>query len=235
MRPDEHAADPFVRRARAEGWRSRAVFKLEEIDRRERLLRPGQVVIDLGAAPGAWSQYARRRVGRTGHVIAADILPMEPIAGVVFVEGDFREESVLEAILARLPARPARPVRPAREARAARAARSGDAAEPQPVTAEGPRESVVDVVLSDMAPNLSGIDAVDQPRSLYLAELALELAGRVLNEEGAALIKAFQGSGFQELVRTARHRFTQVKLVKPGASRARSPELYLLAKQRVLV
>lgn len=199
MKPGEHAADPFVRRARAEGWRSRAVFKLEEIDRRERLLRPGQVVVDLGAAPGAWSQYARRRVGRAGRVVAADILPMEPIAGVDFIEGDFREEAVLEAIVERLAERGA------------------------------------DVILSDMAPNLSGIDAIDQPRSMYLAELALELACRVLKGDGAALIKTFQGSGFQELVRTARQRFAKVKLVKPEASRARSPELYLLAKQRVLV
>jgi 23S rRNA (uridine2552-2'-O)-methyltransferase len=199
MKPSEHAADPFVRRARAEGWRSRAVFKLEEIDRRERLLRPGQVVIDLGAAPGAWSQYARRKLGRSGRLIAADILPMEPLAGVEFVQGDFREESVVEALAARLP------------------------------------EGGADVILSDMAPNLSGIDAVDQPRAMYLAELALELAGRVLKPDGAALIKTFQGAGFQELVRAARASFAQVKLVKPGASRARSPELYLLAKQRALV
>lgn len=199
MKPGEHAADPFVRRARAEGWRSRAVFKLEEIDRRERLLRPGQVCIDLGAAPGAWSQYASRKVGRGGRVVAADLLAIEPIPGVEFVQGDFREEAVLEAIVARLP------------------------------------EGAADAVLSDMAPSLSGIDAVDQPRSMYLAELALELAGRVLKRDGAALIKTFQGAGFQELVQAARQRFAKVKLIKPGASRARSPELYLLAKQRVLV
>ena len=199
MKPGEHAADPFVRRARAEGWRSRAVFKLEEIDRRERLLRPGQVCIDLGAAPGAWSQYAKRKVGRGGTVVAADLQPIEPIPGVDFVQGDFREETVLKAVVARLP------------------------------------QGLADVVLSDMAPNLSGIDAVDQPRSMYLAELALELAGRVLKGDGAALIKTFQGAGFQELVRAARQQFAKVKLVKPGASRARSPELYLLAKQRVLV
>ncbi len=195
----EHAADPFVRRARAEGWRSRAVFKLEEIDRRERLLRPGQLCIDLGAAPGAWSQYVKRKVGRNGRVIAADLLPMEPLAGVELVRGDVREEAVMEAILAHLP--------------------GGQA----------------DVVLSDMAPNLSGVDAIDQPRTMHLAELALELSCRVLKGDGAALIKTFQGSGFQELVRAARERFAKVKLMKPGASRARSPELYLLAKQRVLV
>ncbi|MGH8218273.1 MAG: RlmE family RNA methyltransferase [Steroidobacteraceae bacterium] len=199
MKPSEHAADPFVRRARAEGWRSRAVFKLEEIDRRERLLRPGQICIDLGAAPGAWSQYVRGKVGARGRVIAADLLDIEPIPGVELVQGDFREEAVLEALVARLP------------------------------------QGGADVVLSDMAPSLSGIDAIDQPRSMHLAELALELAERVLKGEGATLIKVFQGAGFQELVRAARQRFAQVKLIKPGASRARSPELYLLAKQRVLV
>lgn len=195
----EHAADPFVRRARAEGWRSRAVFKLKEIDERERLLRPGLVCVDLGAAPGAWSQYARRRVGRTGRVVASDLLPLEPIPGVDFVLGDFREEAIATAILKRLP------------------------------------DGAADVVLSDMAPNLSGIDAVDQPRALYLAELALELAGQALKPSGSALIKMFQGSGFQELVAGARKRFEAVRLLKPGASRSRSPELYLLARHRLLV
>jgi 23S rRNA (uridine2552-2'-O)-methyltransferase len=190
----EHHSDPFVLRARAEGWRSRAVFKLEEIDRREKLLKPGMVCLDLGAAPGAWSQYARRQVGRTGRVVASDILEMEPITGVEFVQGDFREEAVLEQLEALLPQRAA------------------------------------DVVLSDMAPNLSGMDSVDQPRSMYLAELALDMASRVLKPEGAALIKVFQGAGFQELLALARQRFAKTKLLKPQASRARSPELYLLAK-----
>jgi 23S rRNA (uridine2552-2'-O)-methyltransferase len=190
----EHHSDPFVLRARAEGWRSRAVFKLEEIDRREKLLKPGMVCLDLGAAPGAWSQYARRRVGRTGRVIASDILEMEPITGVEFVQGDFREEAVLQQLEALLPQRAA------------------------------------DVVLSDMAPNLSGMDSVDQPRSMYLAELALDMASRVLKPEGAALIKVFQGAGFQELLALSRQRFAKTKLLKPQASRARSPELYLLAK-----
>ncbi len=195
----EHTTDPFVRRAKAEGWRSRAVFKLQEIDARERLLRPGQICIDLGAAPGAWSQYACRKVGRGGRVVATDLLPMEPLAGVEFIQGDFRQADVMDAVLARLP------------------------------------QSGADVVLSDMAPNLSGIDAVDHPRSIHLAELALELAARVLKPQGSALIKAFQGSGFQEFVGAARERFAKVKLLKPGASRARSPELYLLAKHRLLV
>ena len=190
----EHFSDPFVQRAKSEGWRSRAVFKLEEIDRREKLLQPGAVCLDLGAAPGAWSQYARRRVGRTGRVIASDILPMDGIAGVEFVQGDFREEPVFGQIVALLP------------------------------------EGSVDVVLSDMAPNLSGVDAIDQPRSMYLAELALDMAGRVLKRNGCALIKVFQGAGFQELVAASRRMFAKVKLVKPQASRSRSPELYLLAK-----
>ncbi|MGB8327737.1 MAG: 23S rRNA (uridine(2552)-2'-O)-methyltransferase RlmE [Steroidobacteraceae bacterium] len=190
----EHFSDPYVKRAQTEGWRSRAVFKLEEIDRREKLLAPGSVCLDLGAAPGAWSQYARRRVGRKGRVIASDLLAMEPMEGVEFVQGDFRDEAVFARIGALAPAHG------------------------------------VDVVLADMAPNLSGVDAIDQPRSIHLAELALELAGQVLKPGGAALIKTFQGSGFAELVKAARRSFEKVKFVKPAASRARSPELYLLAK-----
>jgi 23S rRNA (uridine2552-2'-O)-methyltransferase len=195
----EHFTDPFVQRAQSEGWRSRAVFKLEEIDRRERLLKPGQVCLDLGAAPGAWSQYAARRVGRKGRVIASDLLPMAELAGVEFVQGDFREEQVFGQLLSLLPDRQ------------------------------------VDVVLSDMAPNLSGVDVIDQPRSIYLAELALDMAERVLKPDGDALIKVFQGSGFQELVQGARRRYGRVKLLKPQASRSRSPEIYLLAMQFRLV
>ena len=195
----EHFADPFVQKAQAAGWRSRAVFKLEEIDRRERLLKAGQVVLDLGAAPGAWSQYARQRVGRGGRVVASDILPMPELPGVQFLQGDFREAQVLQALGALLPPRG------------------------------------VDVVLSDMAPNLSGVDAIDQPRAAYLAELALSLAGDVLKGGGAALIKVFQGAGFEELLRSARGQFGRVKLLKPQASRSRSPEIYLLAMQYRLV
>ena len=195
----EHFSDPFVQRAKSEGWRSRAVFKLEEIDRREQLLRPGAVCVDLGAAPGAWSQYAHRRVGRSGRVIASDILPMDPIEGVEFVQGDFREQAVLDELTARLP------------------------------------PHGVDVLLSDMAPNLSGIDAVDQPRTLDLLELALDMAYRVLKPQGSALIKVFQGAGFQEMVQATRPRFAKVKLPKPEASRSRSPELYLLAKHLLMV
>ncbi|HET9331794.1 MAG TPA: SAM-dependent methyltransferase [Steroidobacteraceae bacterium] len=195
----EHFADPYVQRAQSEGWRSRAVFKLEEIDRREKLLRPGRVCLDLGAAPGAWSQYARRKVGAKGRVVASDILGMPELPGVEFVQGDFREQPVFEQILALLP------------------------------------ERGVDLVLSDMAPNLSGVDVIDQPRSMHLAELALDMAGRVLKPGGDALIKVFQGAGFQELVQGARGRFGRVRMLKPQASRSRSPEIYLLAMQFRLV
>ncbi|MGC8522621.1 MAG: 23S rRNA (uridine(2552)-2'-O)-methyltransferase RlmE [Steroidobacteraceae bacterium] len=195
----EHFSDPYVKRAQAEGWRSRAVFKLEELDTSEKMLRSGLICLDLGAAPGAWSQYARRRLGGSGMIIATDILPMEPLEGVQFVQGDFREQEVFERILALVP------------------------------------ERQVDWVLSDMAPAMSGIDSVDQPRAMYLAELALDMAGRVLKGGGGALIKVFQGAGFETLVREARGRFAKVRLVKPTASRARSSEVYLLAKDFRLV
>jgi 23S rRNA (uridine2552-2'-O)-methyltransferase len=195
----EHFADSYVQRAQAAGWRSRAVFKLEEIDRRAHLLHPGAVCLDLGAAPGVWSQYASQRVGAKGRVVATDLLPMAELAGVEFVQGDFREDEVFERILALLPARG------------------------------------VDLVLSDMAPNLSGVDVIDQPRSMYLAELALAMAERVLKPGGSALIKVFQGAGFKELLQAARGKFSEVKLMKPLASRSRSPESYLLAMQYRLV
>jgi 23S rRNA (uridine2552-2'-O)-methyltransferase len=191
----EHASDEFVKRAKAEGWRSRAVFKLAEIQQRERLLKPGIRCVDLGAAPGGWSQYAARIVGGSSRIVATDILPMDAIPGVEFVQGDFREESVLEQVLA----------------------------------AVGSEK--VDLVMSDMAPNMAGIDAVDQPRSMYLAELALEFAERVLTPGGDALIKLFQGAGFDEIVREARRRYGRVVTKKPKASRTRSPEIYLLARQ----
>jgi 23S rRNA (uridine2552-2'-O)-methyltransferase len=175
------------------------VFKLQEIDQKEKLLFPGAVCLDLGAAPGAWSQYAVRRVGAKGRVVASDILPMDGITGVEFVQGDFREEPVFNQIVALLPA------------------------------------GEVDVVLSDMAPNLSGMDAIDAPRSMHLVELAVDIAERVLKRDGCALIKVFQGAGFQELVASVRRKFDKVKLCKPEASRSRSPELYLLAKGYRLV
>jgi 23S rRNA (uridine2552-2'-O)-methyltransferase len=195
----EHFADPFVQRAQRAGWRSRAVFKLEEIDRREKLLKAGAICLDLGAAPGAWSQYAVGRVGRRGRVVASDVLPMAELAGVEFVQGDFTEPEVFERVRGCLPT------------------------------------GQVDVVLSDMAPNMTGIDVTDQARSLELAELALEMAERVLKPGGDALIKLFQGAGFPGLVARARGAFTRVKLLKPSASRSRSPETYLLARQFRLV
>jgi 23S rRNA (uridine2552-2'-O)-methyltransferase len=195
----EHARDRFVRRARQEGWRSRAVFKLEQIQRAERLIRPGMLIVDLGAAPGGWSQFAARTLAGRGEIIALDVLPMDPVPGVTFIQGDFREQAALEQLR----------------------------------TVLGGRK--VDLVMSDMAPNLSGIDAVDQPRAMHLAELALELADEVLKPGGDLLLKLFQGSGFQELVREIRRRFATVKLRKPEASRARSAEVYLLARGRKMV
>ena len=191
----EHASDEFVKRAKAEGWRSRAVFKLAEIQERERLLKPGIRCVDLGAAPGGWSQYAARIVGASSRIVATDILPMDAIPGVEFVQGDFREAAVLELVLNRV----------------------GNAK--------------VDLVLSDMAPNMAGIDAVDQPRSMYLAELALEFADRVLAPGGDLLVKLFQGEGFDQIIRDVRRRYGRVVTKKPKASRTRSPEIYLLARQ----
>jgi len=189
----EHFSDPFVKRAQAEGWRSRAVFKLEQIDQRERLLKSGMVVLDLGAAPGAWSQYVRRRIGSSGRVVATDLLPMEPLAGVEFLQGDFREDAVFQQLKIALGA------------------------------------AGVDLLLSDMAPNMSGMEAIDAPRGMYLAELALDMAREVLKPGASALIKVLQGAGFQELVALARTRFGRVRCLKPEASRSRSPETYLLA------
>jgi 23S rRNA (uridine2552-2'-O)-methyltransferase len=191
----EHANDEFVKRAQKEGWRSRAVFKLAQIQDTERLLRPGIRCVDLGAAPGGWSQYAARIVGAGGCIVATDILPMDAIPGVEFVLGDFREEAVLAQVLERV------------------------------------GSDKVDLVMSDMAPNMAGIDAVDQPRSMYLAELALEFADRVLTPGGDLLVKLFQGAGFEQFMRDARRRYGRVVTKKPKASRTRSPETYLLARQ----
>jgi len=191
----EHASDEFVKRAQREGWRSRAVYKLAEIQQRERLLKPGIRCVDLGAAPGGWSQYAARIVGGASRIVATDILPMAAIPGVDFVQGDFRDESVLEQLLSCIGA------------------------------------AKVDLVLSDMAPNMAGIDAVDQPKSMYLAELALEFADRVLAPGGDVLVKLFQGAGFEEVIQQARRRYGRVVMKKPKASRSRSPEIYLLARQ----
>lgn len=199
----EHASDVYVQRAKAQGYRSRAVYKLAEMDEAEGLIRRGMRCVDLGAAPGGWSQYAARRVGPSGRVVATDLLPMEAIAGVEFVQGDFREEAVLAALLDRL---------------------GGGAA-------DAPQGGLADLVLSDMAPNMAGIDAIDQPRAMHLSELALEFCDRVLAPGGDALVKLFQGAGFTELVSETRRRFGRVAIKKPRASRARSPEIYLLARQ----
>jgi 23S rRNA (uridine2552-2'-O)-methyltransferase len=190
----EHFTDEYVKRAQAEGYRSRAAYKLLEIHEKDYLLRPGQIVVDLGAAPGGWSQLAARFVGGHGVVIALDILPMEPLPGVDFIEGDFREAAVLERLLNALNGRPA------------------------------------DLVISDMAPNTSGIKAVDQPRGMYLAELALDFARRCLRPGGDFLTKAFQGEGFDPFLRELRAAFATVAIRKPKASRARSAEQYLLAR-----
>jgi len=190
----EHVADAYVKRARAEGKRSRAAYKLDEIAGRDRLLRPGMLVVDLGAAPGSWSQVAAERVAPGGDVIAVDMLDMAPLRGVTFICGDFREASVLAEVERALGARK------------------------------------VDLVLSDMAPNLSGIAATDQARALELAELALQLAMKHLKPQGNFLVKTFQGAGFEAFVKLLRQRFTTVAVRKPGASRDRSSEVYLLGK-----
>jgi len=189
-----NAKDKYVKRARQEGARSRAIYKLEEIDRRDRLLQPGMTVVDLGAAPGGWSQYVKNRVGDSGRVLALDILPMEPIVGVEFIEGDFTELPVLDLLLQRLQGIP------------------------------------VDLVISDMAPNMSGVASVDQARSMNLAELALEFSDKSLKPGGSLLIKTFQGAGFNEFYAQLRHRFEKLATRKPSASRAESKEIYLLGR-----
>jgi len=188
----EHHQDEYVLRARAEGYRSRAVFKLIEIQHKDRVLKAGQFVLDLGAAPGGWSEYASTIVGAEGKIIALDLLPLQPIAGVEFLQGDFTEQETLQRLLA----------------------------------LTGGRR--FDLVLSDMAPNLSGMDSVDQPKSIYLAELALDLAQNYLNPAGAFVVKLFQGEGCDELIASLRRTFDTVKLRKPNASRARSSEIYAI-------
>lgn len=190
----EHFTDPYVKRAQQEGYRSRAAYKLLELQERDKFLKQGMVVIDLGAAPGGWSQLATRLVGRKGKVFALDILPMDPLPEVEFVLGDFREESVMQDLLQRL---------------------------------EGVQ---VDVLLSDMAPNMSGVSSVDQARMMYLAELAVELAQKVLRPGGTLLTKIFQGAEFDSFLLNLRKLFKQVLVRKPQASRSRSAEVYLLAK-----
>ena len=189
----EHFDDKYVQKAQKLGLRSRAVFKIDEIQLKDKLIKSGMTVVDLGAAPGGWSQFAVEQVGDKGRVIACDILPMDPIAGVDFLQGDFREEAVLAALLERV----------------------GDAK--------------VDVVMSDMAPNMSGTLAVDQPRSMYLVELALEMCKEVLAPNGSFVVKVFQGVGSEEYLKSVRELFKVVKVRKPDSSRARSREVYIVA------
>ena len=190
----EHVSDPYVKRAQKDSYRSRSSYKLIELNERDRLIRPGMLVMDLGAAPGGWSQVASRLVGDKGRVLATDILPMDPLEGVDFIQGDFREESVLEQILDRL---------------------------------DGERP---DVVLSDMAPNISGVDAADQASSIYLLELALDMVRRVLKPGGAFVAKLFQGAGSDAYLKELRAAFGKVSIRKPAASRPRSREVYLVAR-----
>lgn len=189
----EHVNDIYVKEANKKGLRSRAVFKLEEINKKDKLIRSGMTVVDLGAAPGSWSQWAVDTVGLNGKVIACDILPMDSIAGVDFLQGDFREDAVLDALLKRI----------------------GD--------------KQVDVVLSDMAPNMSGNAAIDQPKSMYLVELALDMCRSVLVKEGSFIVKVFMGSDFDAFIAEVRKQFKTVKIRKPDSSRARSREVYLVA------
>ena len=190
----EHRDDLYVQRAQREGYRSRACYKLLELQEKDGLIRPGMTVVDLGSAPGGWSQVAAELVGHNGRVIASDILHMDGLAGVEFIKGDFTEDPVFDQI----------------------------------VVAIG--ESPVDLVVSDMAPNMSGMSAVDQPRSMYLVELALDMSRRVLSPGGVFVTKIFQGEGFEELLKDVRSSFSRVLTRKPQASRPRSKEVYLVAK-----
>lgn len=189
----EHRADEYVQRANRDGYRSRAVYKLLELIENSSLIRRGQRVLDLGAAPGSWSEVAIKQLGERGQLVAVDLLEMQPIEGVTIIQGDFREDEVLQQILAAL---------------------------------EGP----ADLVMSDMAPNISGIRGVDQTRSMYLAELALDCAGQVLAPGGHFITKLFHGEGFDSYVKIARSMFEEVRMKKPKASRARSRETYMVAR-----
>jgi 23S rRNA (uridine2552-2'-O)-methyltransferase len=193
----EHVNDPYVQLAQKEGYRSRAAYKLLEIDARDRLFKPGMVVVDLGATPGGWSQVAAAKVGRSGKVIALDLLPLDPLAGVDFIQGDFREEAVLKQLEDLLHGKP------------------------------------VGLVISDMAPNISGVASADQARAVHLAELAMEFALEHLKPEGNFLVKVFQGTGFEEFYKLMRGRFAKVVTRKPRASRDRSSEVYLLASGKL--
>jgi len=190
----EHFDDEYVKMAQAQGYRSRAVFKLKEIQDKDQLIKPGMNIIDLGAAPGGWSQFARQMAGKKDSIIALDILPMDPLEGVDFILGDFREQSILDQLYALLDGAP------------------------------------VNLMMSDMAPNMSGNKGVDQPRAIYLGELALETAKTVLAKDGVFLVKLFHGAGFEDFFKEVQQSFTKVVIRKPKASRPRSNEVYILAK-----
>jgi 23S rRNA (uridine2552-2'-O)-methyltransferase len=190
----EHFDDPYVKKAQKQGLRSRATFKLDEIDKKDKLMRPGMAVVDLGSAPGGWSDYALRKVGDKGTVVALDILDMTPLTGVHFIQGDFREDSALDELNAVL------------------------------------NGQQIDLVLSDMAPNITGVDSIDQPSSMYLVELALDFALTNLSKQGCFLVKVFQGEGFDAYLKAMRAGFNKVVTRKPDASRARSREVYLLGR-----
>lgn len=190
----EHFDDEYVKRAQVEGYRSRAVYKLKEVDDKEHLIKSGMTVVDLGAAPGGWAQYVAEKLGTKGTIVALDLLSMDPIPNVEFILGDFREDAVLQQLMAIIP------------------------------------DQGIDLVLSDMAPNMSGTPEVDIPRAMYLAELVFDFAHQVLKPGGNLLMKLFHGSGFDDLVRMARIQFEKVAIRKPNASRSRSRETYLLAK-----
>jgi len=193
----EHVNDPFVQLAQKEGYRSRAAYKLLEIDAKDRLLKPGMVVVDLGATPGGWSQVAANKVGRSGKVIALDLLPLDPLSGVDFIQGDFREDVVLRQLEELLQGKP------------------------------------VGLVISDMAPNMSGVASADQARAMHLAELAMEFALEHLRMDGSFLVKVFQGGGFEDFLKLMRSRFEKVVSRKPKASRDRSSEVYLLGSGKL--
>jgi len=189
----EHFDDEYVRRSQQEGYRSRAIYKLIEIDKKDRLVKPGMTIIDLGAAPGGWSEYCVKKMGKKGTMIALDILPMQPIEGVSIIEGDFREDAVFNELMAVMD------------------------------------NNKADLVISDMAPNITGMGSVDMPRAYYLCELALDLARQALNPGGGFLVKLFQGEGFEAYNKDLKSSFSKVVMRKPRASRARSREVYALA------
>jgi len=191
---DRQERDPYVQQARKEGWRSRAVFKLEQIDSKERLLKPDMVCVDLGSAPGSWSQFVSKRLKGRARIVAVDLLAMDALADVEFIQGDFQDDAVFEQLLELI------------------------------------GEAGADLVMSDMAPNISGSKAVDQPRSMHLAELALDFSRRVLKPKGSFVCKVFQGEGFDAFVADSRVSFERVRVMKPKASRAGSREVYLVAR-----